>query len=87
MKRKRVKCRHCKRGFLVEPGKFPKKLFDHIRRKHPNAKRRTKAPQKAAKAAGSSRRRRSKRSTSEASESLPDAPVGFVVETVTYRRA
>ena len=81
MKRKRVKCRHCRKGFLVEPGKFPKKLFDHIRKKHPNAKRRTKAPQRAAKASGSSRTRK------RALIDVPDAPVGFVVETVTYRRA
>ena len=87
MKHKRVECRHCKKGFLVEPGKFPKKLFDHIRKKHPNAKRRTKASQKAGKAPRSSRKRRTSRSTSEAPNDAPDAPAGFVVETVTYRRA
>lgn len=35
----RVKCRHCKKGFLVEKDVFPKRLFEHIRKKHPNAQR------------------------------------------------
>ena len=45
MKRKRVKCRHCKKGFLVEPGKFPKKLFEHIGKMHPNAQRKNRKVQ------------------------------------------
>lgn len=84
MKRKRVKCRHCKMGFLVVPGKFPKKLFDHIRKKHPMARR--KARKTHAKGHSSRRSRKTASSTSRTSDEAPEAPAGFIVETVTYRR-
>ena len=50
-------------------------------------KPRGKASRKAGKAPKTSRKRRRAQSTSEAPNDAPDAPAGFVVETVTYRRA
>jgi hypothetical protein len=35
----RVKCRHCGKGFNEPVGKFPKRLFAHIKKRHPGAAR------------------------------------------------
>ena len=90
-----MKCKLCgKNGGQLSHWRTQHKDYMRRRAASPEARAkaartraRTKASEKAGKAPGSSRKRKRSRSTSEASESLPDAPVGFVVETVTYRRA
>ena len=81
-----MKCKLCgKKGVRLSHWRLKHKDYMARRRAAGAARRKASGPHTKARRTRKGRKR--SRSTSEASESLPDAPVGFVVETVTYRRA
>ena len=82
-----MKCKLCgKKGVRLSHWRLKHKDY-MARRRAAGAAKRRKAPGAVKGKRSRKSKRKSHRSADDSAETLPDAPVGFVVETVTYRRA